>query len=151
MNREAVMKANSPGFEITPAMVEDAEREKDRLEQIINDAQRKHGLILQFLRLAAVYKAEPELDGAEKPEETAKTDTSGEDIDPSNMMGTVARIANESPKPLTKSEMKTKLIEVGTPEARLGSYFYVAIDRLKKKERISVLEDGRIWKALPKN
>jgi hypothetical protein len=37
------------------------------------------------------------------------------------------------------------------PENRLGSYFYVAVDRLKRKDEITVLDDGRIWRAPPKS
>jgi hypothetical protein len=147
------MNPSTTGFEITPEMVADAEQEKDRLEGVINDAQRKHGLILQFLRLAAAYKIEPQLE-AETPSETAKTEETdqAEEMDASNLMGTLTHIANETTKPLTKKELKTALVAAGVDETRVsGPYFYVAIDRLKKKERISVLEDGRVWKALPKN
>jgi hypothetical protein len=143
-------------FDITPAMVSDAEQEKDRLEQVISDAQRKHGLILQFLRLAAAYSVSAEPQPEAKPKdgpavETADTDAP-EEIDPTNVMGALRRIANESPKPLQKKELKAALIAAGVDEERInGPYFYVAIARLKDKERISVLDDGRVWKALPKN
>jgi len=61
-------------------------------------------------------------------------------------MGTMATLINESPKPLTKAELKAKLKAIGVPDERLGTYFYVAIKRLKDHERIKVLEDGRVWK-----
>ena len=145
------MNSSTTGFEITPEMVDDAQHEKDRLEEIINDAQRKHGLILQFLRLAAAYKIEPQPEQAETTSENEQPDQV-EELDASNLMGTLTHVANETPKPLTKKELKTALVAAGVDEARVsGPYFYVAIDRLKKKERISVLEDGRVWKALPKN
>lgn len=145
------MKANTPGFEITPEMVVQAEHEKDRLEHEIADLQRKLGLITNFLRLAAAYKEveEPEVaDNADQPE---TVETATEEIDPTNMMGAIAQIANASTKPLTKKELKAKLVERGIAPNRLGSYFYVAVDRLKAKDRICVLDDGRVWGAPPKN
>jgi len=145
------MNPSTTEFEITPEMVDDAEREKDRLEGVINDAQRKHGLIMNFLRVAAAYKIEPQPEKVGSPAEVQPPEPV-EDIDPSNLMGALARIANESAKPLAKKELKAALIASGVDEARVsGPYFYVAIDRLKKKERLSVLDDGRVWKALPNN
>jgi hypothetical protein len=145
------MKANTPGFVITPEMVEQAEHEKARLEHDIADAQRKLGLITNFLRLAAAYREDSEAEAVEKTEESDVAPVEGEEVDPSNMMGMIAKIANESTRPLTKTELKAKLVEIGTDEGRLGSYFYVAVDRLKKKDRICVLDDGRVWRAPPKN
>jgi hypothetical protein len=147
------MKANVPGFTITREMVDQAKHEKDRLESEIADLQRKLGLVAQFLRMAsAYYQEEADADASEASEEISSTESpQQEDIDPSNMTAAIARIANDSAKPITKSELKAKLIESGIKENRLGSYFYVAIDRLKEKERICVLDDGRVWRAPPKN
>ncbi len=145
------MKADMPSFTVTPELLDQAKREKDRLEQDIDDAQRKLALINNFLRLAAAYSDESKADTeAEVSEEKEETEES-ESVDPSNMMDLIRRIANGSAKPITKTEMKTKLAAAGIQESRLGSYFYVAVDRLKKKDRITVLEDGRIWRAPPKN
>lgn len=146
------MNPSTTEFAITPAMVSDAEQEKDRLEQVITDAQRKHGLILQFLRLAAAYKVEAAPQQQSQPEQAEEADDTAAEVDPTNVMGTMRRIANDSPKPLEKRELKAALIAAGVDEARIaGPYFYVAITRLKEKEHISVLDDGRVWKALPKN
>jgi len=145
------MKADMPSFTVTPELLDQAKREKDRLEQDIDEAQRKLALVNQFLRLAAAYSDESKADTeAEAPEEKEESEET-ESVDPSNMMGLIRHIANESTKPITKSEMKAKLFAAGMPKGRLGSYFYVAVDRLKKKDRITVLDDGRIWRAPPKN
>ncbi len=145
------MKADMPSFTVTPELLDQAKREKDRLEQDIDEAQRKLALVNQFLRLAAAYSDESKADTkAEAPEEKEEIEES-ESVDPSNMMDLIRRIANGSAKPITKTEMKAKLAAAGIQESRLGSYFYVAVDRLKKKDRITVLEDGRIWRAPPKN
>jgi hypothetical protein len=147
------VKADIPGFTVTPELLDQAKREKDRLEQDIVEAQHKLALINQFLRLAEAYSDEPkpgtEVEAPEETEESEEPEES-ESVDPSNMMGLISQIANESAKPITKAEMKVKLVAAGMPKGRLGSYFYVAVDRLKKKDRITVLEDGRIWRA-PKN
>jgi len=146
------MKADMPSFTVTPELLDQAKREKDRLEHDIDEAQRKLALVNQFLRLAAAYSDESKAAGteAEVSEEKEETEES-ESVDPSNMMDLIRRIANGSAKPITKTEMKAKLAAAGIQESRLGSYFYVAVDRLKKKDRITVLEDGRIWRAPPKN
>jgi hypothetical protein len=133
------------GFTVTPALIDQAKTEKDKLEQDIANAQRKLGLVNQFLRLAAAYVDESE---PEEPENTEESEQHN-DLKPSNIMGWIARIANESPRPVPKAEMKIRLTSIGVPENRLGNYFYVAIDRLKKNGRISVLPDGRVWKAPP--
>ena len=151
------MKANVPGFTITREMVEQAKHEKERLEGEIADLQRKLSLVTQFLRMATAYhqdEVDPEVtetSGEKRDPEGPAQEPAQEEIDPSNMMAAIARIANDSTKPLTKPELKGKLIEFGIKENRLGSYFYVAIDRLKEKERICVLDDGRVWRAPPKN
>jgi hypothetical protein len=148
---EASMKANTPGFEVTPELVAQAEHEKERLDHEIADLQRKLGLVVNFLRLAAAYREAEQPAVAEKSEQPEPVETAAEDIDPSNMMGLIAQIANASTKPLTKKELKAKLVERGIATNRLGSYFYVAVDRLKDRERICVLDDGRVWRAPPKN
>ena len=64
-----------------------------------------------------------------------------------NMMALIENLANHSNYPMSKSELKANLLEAGVHESRLKSYFYVAIDRLKKKGRVTVLQDGRLWRA----
>jgi hypothetical protein len=58
----------------------------------------------------------------------------------------IERIATTSPAPLTKKQIKEMLAAEHFPEDRLGPYFYICIKRLKKGERIRVLDDGRVWK-----
>lgn len=128
---------------LSPEMLVQWEKERDRLEKEINEAQRKLLAINQLLRAGAVLAGPNRHVGHLKAEESEPS----ESFDPSNLMGTLARIANESQKPLTKSELKAELKAIGVPEERLGSYFYVAIDRLKKKGRISVRDDGSVWKG----
>jgi hypothetical protein len=39
------------------------------------------------------------------------------------------------------------LAKEGFPPDRLANYFYTAIHRLKNKERVTVLDDGSVWRA----
>lgn len=144
------MKADTPRFTLSPELIEQAKREKARLEQEVTDAQQKLAAIKELLRAATLFTDELDADTAAEVAEKLEEIQETEAPDPSNIMASIAYIANESPKAMTKAEMKEKLIEAGVPRNRLGSYFYVAIDRLKKKDRITVLDDGRIWRA-PKN
>jgi hypothetical protein len=130
------MKPNASSLTLSPELLNQWEKEKDRLEKVIVEAQRKLAAIHALLRAGAV------LSGVEAQEEDE-----GSEIDPSNLMGSLAKIANESQKPLTKAELKAELRAAGVPESRLGSYFYVAIDRLKKRGRITVRDDGSVWRA----
>jgi len=51
-----------------------------------------------------------------------------------------------SPEPITKADLKERLRLEGFAESRLQNFFYTVIARLKAKNRIQVLEDGRVWK-----
>jgi hypothetical protein len=69
------------------------------------------------------------------------------DVDPGNMMEAMELIANSNDRPLTKSTMKARLMTLGYADERMGNYFYTCVARLKNKGRITVLPDGRMWKA----
>lgn len=71
-----------------------------------------------------------------------------EEIDPTNFMGTIAKIVNASKATLSKKELKDALIAAGVPEDRVKSaYFYVAINRLYEHGRITVYNDGTVGPA----
>jgi hypothetical protein len=59
----------------------------------------------------------------------------------------IERIANQSNRPITKSEMRSRLEAAGVNGAGVGTYFYVAVARLKESGRITMLGDGCLWKA----
>jgi hypothetical protein len=119
-------------------------KEKDRLTVLLVDTQRRLGAVNQFLNAAQVLagdepESELEEEGSENPDEH----------DPSNFMGTIFKIVNESEKPLSKSDLKAALLAAGVDKERMkGPYFYVAIARLKKKNRITVHPDGTVSKGL---
>jgi hypothetical protein len=64
-----------------------------------------------------------------------------------NMTADIRRMANDAPEPLTRKELKKRLLALGYAPSRLTSYFYTPIHRLKEAKQITVLENGRIWKA----
>ena len=67
--------------------------------------------------------------------------------DKASMMEAMDKIANNSPAPLTKTQMRARLIAQGFASDRMGNYFYTCVARLKAKHRITVEADGSIWKA----
>ena len=125
---------------ITPEQIAQARKDRLRYEGLIVTYQRKMAALDQFLSAAAILNPDVVNDDGEAD----KDDNSPQ---PDNLMGLIERLANTSRSPLAKSQMRTTLAEMGIPADRLQSYFYVAVDRLKKKGRVSVLADGRIWKA----
>jgi Fe2+ transport system protein FeoA len=70
-------------------------------------------------------------------------------LDPSkrlNLIDAIEQISNESANPISKAEIRQRLRAMGLPLENFNNYFYVAIRRLRSRRRISVLEDGRIWR-----
>jgi len=67
--------------------------------------------------------------------------------DSADLTAAIERIANASARPVAKKALKATLAAEGFAPDRLANYFYTAIHRLKGKERITVLDDGSVWKA----
>lgn len=130
------MKADNT-VTITPALIEEWVRDAAAREK---QAAR---LIEEAKGLRARADAGRFLLGLSDEEKTAKADDTGT----FNMTADIKKMANESPEPLTKREIKKRLLAAGYSAHRLGAYFYTPIHRLKETKQITVLEDGRIWKA----
>jgi hypothetical protein len=62
----------------------------------------------------------------------------------------IERIANNSPAPVSKDDLRRQLAELGYPQEQLKGYFYTALMRLRDKNRMTVMEDGSIWRKAPK-
>ena len=146
-NSEGAMAQAS--FELTTdqlAQIRQWEREKSSLEDQIIDCQRRLASLNEKLKAVAVLgiqlpRAEPQ---------AAQTDTQPAfklALDASSMTDAVERIVNESPSPISKKELKARLLAENFAEERLGAYFYTVIMRLKQRKRISVRDDGKMWKA----
>ena len=69
------------------------------------------------------------------------------DNDPNNLSAAIKRLANESPVPIKRPDLRARLIDAGFPKARVnGNYFYTALQKLVDREYIS-LNDGLVWKG----
>jgi hypothetical protein len=130
------MKADTT-ITLTPALVRDWEQQAAGLEK---EAAEKLADAKKLRERAAAGKVV--LGDAFGPNESA-----GGDDARSKLQREMEKIANAADKPLTKAAMKSRLQMLGVPEDQLGNYFYTVVLRLKKKDRISVLDDGRIWRA----
>ena len=123
------------------------EAEKARLEKVIADAQK--ALIPLNDRLHAVaILAGPQPSSRLAPNGTLFDDkTKIAPPEPANMTEVVEKIANTSPAPVPRKQLKEALSAQGFPQDRLGNYFYTVIHRLKEKKRITITEDGSVGPA----
>lgn len=62
-----------------------------------------------------------------------------------NMTDAMERVANSIPAPITKQELRNRLMDLGFEDK--GPYLYTVIMRLKDRGKISVMSDGKIWRA----
>jgi hypothetical protein len=62
------------------------------------------------------------------------------------LIDAIEKIANESSRPVSKAELRRRLLAMGMPQDKFNNYFYQAIRRLRSRERISVFDDGSIWR-----
>ncbi len=68
-------------------------------------------------------------------------------VRPETMTKALELVANTSPAPITKQELRGLLAEMGFDEQ--GPYLYSVIMRLKNRGKISVMSDGKVWRAPP--
>jgi hypothetical protein len=115
------------------------EKDRESLQREITDRQAKLSEINDMLKAVAVLRTARPVE----PIEMERANGSAADL---NMVAAIERIAATSAAPLTKAEIKERLAAEHFPQDRLGPYFYTCIMRLKAKERIKVLGDGRVWK-----
>jgi hypothetical protein len=149
---------------------EDVERQQSRereLEKAIADAQHELAGVREWLRAMAILRKLPQAApstlanptplpdlisawwshrAADAGQANADTDAPP---DSDNLTDAIESIANGSPVAITKKELKKTLQKRGFPAERLENYFYTAVNRLKKKRRITVMSDGSVWKAPP--
>jgi hypothetical protein len=135
---------DSPAFILTHQTLAEWEKEKAQLEEEIAAKQRKHAFIVERLKAAAVLMEK----GSNLQEPIAADDgAKSNGADPSNLIHAVDLIANTSSRPISKHDVKKRLMEMGFPESRLGNYFYTTIARLKERQRNTVTSNGHIWRG----
>lgn len=126
---------------ISSADLAEWRREKLRLQKVIVDAQQRLGAVNQLINAAVILNGESE---EVLPEKAGEADS----IDPTNFMGTLAQLINSSPKPITRPELKEMAVAAGIDAEKVNSaYFHVALNRMKDAERISIRNDGTIWRG----
>jgi hypothetical protein len=117
------------------------EKEKGGLEREIAECQNKLSAIAEKLKAVAVLGGTPAQ--IEQPQKRALKSNGRE---APNMTSAIERIVTASSAPLAKKQLKEKLAAEHFPKERLGPYFYTCLMRLKKGQRIRMLDDGRVWK-----
>ncbi len=141
--------ANSAIFTLTSeqlAQIRQWQRDEVSLEGEIAERQRKLASVREKLKAISVLGVEiPQGEAADENDVIVIDDTS--DSEGSSLTEAIERLANVSRSPLSKKELKAKLLAENFAENRLGAYFYTVLMRLKKKGRISILDDGSVWKA----
>lgn len=143
--REA--KERSSTFVVTSRTVDEWRSERDTLERDVPIMQKRLALLNARLRMADF------LLGEDFPKEASKEPALFSEAKPLapgnrlNFIDAIERIANGSPRPISKAELRQRLCALGFPLSSFNNYFYGAIRRLKWKERVRVLEDGSLWKA----
>jgi hypothetical protein len=120
------------------------ERDKDMLEREIAERQRKLSAIND--RLQAVAKLGVEVPRSEPPAHANGKDETEDEADGRSLTEAIERIAKAALAPLSKKDLKTKLLAEKFAEDRLGPYFYTVVMRLKQKGRIRVMDDGSVWR-----
>jgi hypothetical protein len=65
-----------------------------------------------------------------------------------NLIDAIEKIANETTRPLSQAELRQRLYELGLPKSSFNNYFHTAIRRLRARGRITVFDDGRVWRML---
>ena len=124
---------------VTEGQVDGWLKRKDELEKALSSTHQELADINRKLEAVAVLRSESP--ASSQTVETAQIESS----EPSeSMMAAVERIAQQSPHPMTKKQVKRQLKKAGFPEISLGNYFYTVIMRLKGRERITVHGDGRV-------
>jgi hypothetical protein len=151
--------AKEPEVLLTTHEIEGWERESVELAKRIADDQERLTQLRTKLKMAEFFRpkkldffeADKAADQVQVPLALAHTVTSPTaapaDGEGDNLVAAIEKIANSSLQPVSKKELKALLATQGFPAERLANYFYTAVHRLKSKDRITVMADGKIWIA----
>lgn len=142
----------SPQVLLTLEQIEGWEQEAEELAREIADDQVRLDQLRAKIKAAEFFRPAPSgrlsklgfLNG--KQENSLPLEESPPAPESDNMVAAIEHIANSAQAPVPKKVLKHMLAEQGFAADRLANYFYTAIHRLKSKERISVLENGSVWK-----
>ena len=132
----------SNGIVVTAETLREWEERENRLAAEIAQRQKDLELIRQRRAAAAVLEAAT----SEQPENPAPAGSPAPDEDQGNMTQAIEIIVRRARAPLSRKELKKQLSEMGFPAERLENYFYTALSRLQKRNRIALTPDRRIWR-----
>ncbi|HEY0267440.1 MAG TPA: hypothetical protein VGC16_11850 [Rhizomicrobium sp.] len=124
------------GNPFTPEQIASWRTDLAAAKKQMEDGQRKMWALQKVLEGASMWEgiradASKDQDDAQAPE---------------NFMGTLERIANDAPAPLSRKVIKKALADRGFSEKQLGNYFYSVVARLKEAKRITVMDNGDLWR-----
>jgi hypothetical protein len=145
---------DSTVFTLTSSKLAEWQHELTAIDQEINAKQRRRQFLAERLHAAAVLMGgrADGLAGTGESKAPLQAETLFEAAKPAGaehkaMIDAVEKMANESPRPITKGDVRKRLLEMGYPEGSLGNYFYTVVARLKGKNRIAVMPNGSIWRS----
>jgi hypothetical protein len=148
------------GINISEKTLSDWSAKKAVLEREIEEKQRDLVLLSKSLEAASFLSSqvapnlaqvtlnghEPTVVGSAKPVSAANGSAKIE-VHGANMTDAIIKIANGSPVPLAKKDLRKKLRDLGFKPNQLGAYLYTAVGRLQKRNLIGSAADGKVWKA----
>jgi hypothetical protein len=149
--------SKEPEVLLTTREIEGWERESIEIAKRIADDQERLNELRTKLKMAEFFRPKkpsffdcvdiPTISNGQSV--PAGTLSAGGETEPEgdNLVGAIESLANNAAQPIPKKMLKQMLAQGGFAPDRLANYFYTAIHRLKSKERISVLENGSIWKS----
>lgn len=124
---------------ISTALIAEWRQEHDRLRAEIDHKLAEATRLSERIKAAEILLPTEDSGGGHKP--------NGSTDDAENMTAVIEKIANGITQPISHGQMRDELRRRGFPEDRLGNYYYTAAHRLKRKGRISINADGKIWGA----
>jgi hypothetical protein len=139
---------DSPVFTLTTSKLAEWQHELTAIDQEISAKQRRRQFLAERLHAAAVLMGSAAGHGETSESKVPlQAETLFDAAKHKAMIDAVEKMANESPRPIAKGDVRKRLLEMGYPEGSLGNYFYTVVARLKGKNRISVMPNGSIWRS----
>ena len=138
------------GINITAATLKQWAEDESRLQREITDRQQELASVQKMRAAAAVLSTSiTPLPGSLAVSRQISMLTNGHapQVGQKNMSAVIEDIAKRSPAPISRKELRKQLGAAGFADEKLGAYFYTAVNRLKKRKRILMTADGKIWRV----
>ncbi len=128
--------------------IEKWEQEAAKYEQQLAEIGARHRSVLD--RLDAIRNVVTQFNGepkAPKAPKEPKVAGSSNGAARGGLANSIVEIVSASDAPLSRKELKSRLLGLGYPEDKLGPNFYVSINRLKQRNLVHVSSDGELSAA----